>query len=153
MITVAVAFSLLVLFTHTSTLAQSASPPSVESFSAVQLGDATPVVPSLPGTRVAGLSLSDAVQVLDGLNCRDSTFKNVTFKYGGGPYRLEGCKFEGEITVLFSGAALNVMGLLQDVEKIGMQMAPSAPSPTPQPRKTPIAAPIVADLISPLISR
>jgi hypothetical protein len=50
---------------------------------------------------------------LDGVRTVDSTFKGVTFVYGGGAYKLENAFISGKSNVELTGAAANTATLLE----------------------------------------
>src|SRR6266404_1521008 len=47
-----------------------------------------------------GTSIFNTVQPLDGLDCRNCEFNNVTLQYWGGAYNLENAKFSGTTTLI-----------------------------------------------------
>ena len=130
----------------TATLGQSS--PSAPTGKGIEL-KREPIVPSLSSITERGITLRNAVQPLDGLNCENCTFENVTFEYSGGAYRLVGCTFHGTIRVGFKGAAANTLALLAIVEATRAPKPPSGPSPGPTPRSFTASTPITADWISP----
>ncbi|MBZ5668541.1 MAG: hypothetical protein LAO04_02280 [Acidobacteriia bacterium] len=111
---------------HTSILAQSG----------LGLPDAIPVVPPLSSIEVRDSHFGTEPQQLDGLNCKECTFDNVTLTYGGGAYHLENCRFSGTTRVVFTGAAQNALAVLPLIAAI----TSGNPNPNPpRPKETRIA--------------
>jgi hypothetical protein len=128
---------------HPPTFAHS-SHAAPEGRSIIDVGDVVPEVSPLLTLPQRHVALKNGTQRLDGLNCEQCVFKNVTFQYGGGPYRLDECKFEpGTITVVFIGAAANAVGFLPLAESIAAGISPSGPNPLPPPKKYNINTPTV----------
>jgi hypothetical protein len=142
-----VCVSVFLFGSQTSIFAQPSSP-SPGGSSIIDMGSVPPV-PSLPKILQQGIEMRNGLQKLDGLNCEGCTFENVTFVYGGGPFRLEKCHFGGTIRFVLQGAAANVVAVTKLAEDVAASMAPSGPSPRPKTKEYKIATPITADWISP----
>jgi len=56
-----------------------------------------------------GQTFENKILVLDGLKCRQCTFKNLTFLYSGGAYDLADATFKGTIAIELHGAAENAL--------------------------------------------
>jgi hypothetical protein len=85
----------------------------------------TPLDPKLArkGTRVGG---NVGSMRLDGINCLDCVFADSTFEYGGGAINCPNCQFPSkEKTIVFTGAALNTVRLLQYFQSVNA--APQLP--------------------------
>jgi len=86
---------------HTSTLAQL---PKQAVFPGAE-----PTVPPLQNAVFTGTAFRGGEQQLDGLNCEECSFTDVTFTYAGGASRLVNPKFSGTTRVTFKGAAANAL--------------------------------------------
>jgi hypothetical protein len=109
---------------HTPTFAQDRS-----TFS---LKDTVPIVPPLPHIALNGNSFRNVTYAMDGLECHDCTFQDVTLTYGGGAYLLENPKVSLPVRLNLTGAALNTAQLLQVFGLIGCP-AKAAPPMAPTP--------------------
>jgi hypothetical protein len=123
---------------HTSMWAQ--SPPSAPeggsltgaSGSLSGTAQGVPTVPPLPvGSRHVRVSLSNAVQILDGLNCEECVFEDMTFTYSGGEYQCERCVFLGTIRFDLQGAAQNTLTVLELAKTMAARRVPAVPIPLP----------------------
>jgi hypothetical protein len=80
---------------------------------------AVPAVPPILIHLNGFSSLSKAEQPLDGLDCKNCSFDNATFTYGGGSYQLTNCRFSGTTSVKLTGAAANALTFLSLLKAIG----------------------------------
>ncbi len=70
----------------------------------VALGGAEPTVKSfLSYPKVEDFTFEDVTQALDGLDCTNCAFKDVSFEYSGGAYNLINCSFSGRTRVVLKG--------------------------------------------------
>lgn len=144
-----VTFSLLFSGNHISTLVQSSLAQPVPGPRGIVIEGAEPVVPPLGGTLVQRSSFNNVIQPLDGLNCEECVFNNVTLEYAGGAYRLINCRFTGTTRVVFKGAAANTLGILSIVEAMTSGNPPTGPSPMPPPKVFTIKDTVKTDWINP----
>jgi len=62
---------------------------------------------------------------LDGINCKHCTFDNALFEYRGGLIYCPDCQFTSpKRTIVFSGAALNTLKLLQYLQSLHAMAKP-----------------------------
>lgn len=108
---------------QTSTFAQSKPQPT---FSVSEGSE--PTIPPLRSNVFHGASLNGVKQPLDGFECEQCTFRNVTFTYAGGAVRLVNPKIDGPFTLELKGPAANALGVIQYLQAIGGQRKP-APAP------------------------
>jgi hypothetical protein len=87
-----------------------------------------PIIPSLGTTRL-GVFVSNAKQSLDGLDCENCSFSNVTLEYSGGAFNLKNSSFVGPVRVNFKGAAANTVAFLQLVQALSISERPKQPAP------------------------
>ncbi len=107
---------------HTSTVvhafAQSSAPSTPPQTRPLVGFGKMPEVPPL-GPLQTGFDAEDTGTIsLDGMNCKDCIFKNVTLIYGGGAYSCSNCSFSGVRRVELRGAAFNTFILLQHIGAI-----------------------------------
>jgi hypothetical protein len=116
---------------HTSTFAQAPPQKAPPQQGLITIAGTVPVVPPLPHVALEGNSFQDAAYVLDGLECRGCTFKNVTLTYGGGAYLLQNANVSLPVKLNLTGAALNTAQLLQTFGLIGCpaKAVPQMPNP------------------------
>jgi hypothetical protein len=76
-----------------------------------------PIIPSLGATRL-GVFVSNGTQSLDGLDCENCSFSNVTLEYSGGAFNLKNSSFAGPVRVKLEGAAANTVAFLQLVQAL-----------------------------------
>lgn len=93
---------------------------------------AFPPVPPII-VRVHDGRFSRLTQQLDGLDCVNCVFKDVTFEYGGGSFHLTNSSFSGPIRVNFKGAAANTLAVLEFIGALN-----SGSHPQPLKARTPI---------------
>jgi hypothetical protein len=89
---------------------------------------------------------------LDGMNLSKSEFRDTTFVYGGGAYRLVNSLFVGNTEFRFIGAANNTLQLLAQFGFIGCPAKPQPPAVnpnTPAIKTASLAEPLKMDLIAP----
>ena len=134
------ALSLGLLNGHqTSTLAQAVPPASAAPFQPIGIGGAIPEVPPLRHNIVEnfpfGNGRDEVMQQLDGLECRNCSFNNVTLTYGGGEYDLRNISFVGKWELRLTGAARNTMQLVSFLQS--MKNAPRI-MPVPPAKDMPI---------------
>jgi len=134
---------------HTST-----SPQSVLAQGLVAVSGAVPVVPPLRHIVVGGHgTVANTEYPVDGLETSGLKFVNVTFKYGGGAYKLENVTVTPPVNIRLSGAAANTFAFLTSFGLVG---CPNAQPPRPQInpnepilRKASLNETVKTDLISP----
>jgi hypothetical protein len=85
-----------------------------------------PLIPQVKGLTIEGGSIP---QMLDGLDCKECTFKDVTLTYAGGAYNFDHCNFSGTTRVVLSGAAANTMAILPLLQAITRGVPPKPPTP------------------------
>ena len=71
---------------------------------------ARPGLPPMPAQPMIGI-LVNGTRQLDGLNCFNCRFHDVTLTYAGGQFRCIDCWFDGTVSIQFSGAAANALAL------------------------------------------
>jgi hypothetical protein len=143
---VAGASSVLLLFmlfgNHTSMFAQ--GPPI-----GIGVTGAEPTVPPL-GPLMSGVGLEAREQPLDGLNCEQCTFGDVTFTYGGGAVRLIEPELSGTIRLNLKGAAANTAVTIAFLQAMLQNQKPPAVNPNKPIIKTATAKAVFrADLVTP----
>jgi hypothetical protein len=81
-------------------------------------------------THVNEAHLADETQQLDGIEFKNSTFRNVTFEYSGGAFILTNDPFSTPMRVNLKGAAANTVGLIALVQSLneGAKPAPLSPN-------------------------
>ncbi|BCA57105.1 hypothetical protein W02_42450 [Nitrospira sp. KM1] len=77
-----------------------------------------------PHITADGTKFERGVHALDGMDCRDCVFHDVTLTYSGGVVHLVNPRFEGNVSVEFKGPAQNTRDLLQFIEAMATTMPP-----------------------------
>jgi len=128
---------------HTSIFVQSASAQKMIALAG------EPTIPPLHGT-ISSVVIENFTQPLDGLDCKDCVFKNVTFEYSGGAYKLVNAHISTPMHVVLKGAAANTVGLLAFVESLNASTKPKPLQPNaPLFRTAENTQTITVDFISP----
>jgi hypothetical protein len=111
---------------------------------------AIPKVAPLQSITFSGAHLTNVVQPLDGLDCRDCTFQNVTFEYSGGAFNLSHARISSPMRVIFKGAAANALQVLALVEALNSRVKPAPTVPeNPKIEAATKKYTILADIVSP----
>jgi len=87
-----------------------------------------PVVPGL-GAKFSRIRVAHATQELDGLDCTECDFRDLTLTYGGGAFKFTDTKFSGNIRVNLTGAAANTVSVLPFLEALARGMPPELAVP------------------------
>jgi hypothetical protein len=142
------ALSVLLLGSHTSTVLQPAW-----GQTAIKVEGAVPVVPPLRHIVARDATFTNIVHAVDGTEVENGTFKNVTFEYGGGAYRLVNATVVPPVNFRFTGAAANTFNFLAMFGMIGCPAsAPKQTIPDPNApimRTASLKTPIRGNIISP----
>ncbi|SRR5712692_3366964 len=95
-------------------------------------------------------TFEDVTQSLDGLDCTNCTFKDVSFEYAGGAYNLINCSFSGGTRVVLKGTAANTLSILPLLQAITSGHPPEPPKPqTPMLKTAKAQSPITINFTSP----
>jgi hypothetical protein len=93
---------------------------------------AVPKVPEIH-THVSGAHIASRGQQLDGMDIKDSEFRDMTWEYSGGAFTLANVKISAPMRVRFGGAAANTLALLAIIQAVD-----SAAQPVPLNPNAPI---------------
>jgi hypothetical protein len=115
---------MFLLGNHTSIFVQSA----LAQPKGMVVRGAEPAVPPLGG-KVSSSEFENVTKPLDGLHCSNCIFKNVTFEYSGGSYKLVNAAFSGSIRIDFKGAAANTVVLLDFLKSLNAGNKPQPLEP------------------------
>lgn len=142
---------MFLLGNHTSTVPQLVFAAQDQLFTNPTL---IPAVPPLKGKALLGGGwIADMAYQLDGVESKDIKFKNVTFVYGGGAYKLENATIVGPVGIKLVGAAANTANFLAMFGLLGCPTSkPQNPDNNPnQPvmKTASLNAPLTGDLESP----
>ena len=116
-------FSVALLGSHTSTFAHSSA-----QLRAIGTGGE----PTVPGITMHAEHFGLAgglLQSIDGLDCKDCKFSDVTLEYSGGAFQLTNFPFSGPLRVNLKGAAANTVAFLNLVQAIAASQRPPEPKP------------------------
>ncbi len=118
---------------HTSTFAQVLGGPGGVLVSAE--------VPTVPPANLhfSKATWSGLVQQLDGVDCTDCVFNNVSFTYGGGAFNFNNVAISKNFRLTLTGAAANTIILLRILEAISAAKPPIPPQPQTPIQRTAIA--------------
>lgn len=113
-----------------------------------------PAVPIPPRTIRSGNINELQIVEVDGTNSEDDVFRNTTFVYGGGAYRLANASVQGAYQLVLLGAAANTAQFLTQFGLVGCPVSvPHAPPHVdmdkPIIKTADLKAPIKGDLLSP----
>ncbi len=126
---------------QTSTLAQTRG---------VVIEGAEPTIPPLHANVFTGTHLGGVEQQLDGFECLNCEFSNVTLTYAGGAARIVNPKFSGTTRVIFKGAAANTLATVGFLQAMLQKQKPPMVNPNaPIIRTATATEPFVADLVTP----
>lgn len=89
--------------------------------------------------RVEDYVFEDVTQKLDGLDCTNCTFKDVTLEYEGGTFNLTNATFSGRVRVVLKGAAANAFSTASMLAAIGSGGGGTSPAPNQPVLKATIA--------------
>jgi hypothetical protein len=112
---------------QTSTLVLASQQPPALPPSVINMPAAIPVVPPLQFFGHASM-VGGNVQQLDGFSCDGCTITVRVLTYGGGAFNFPNAKIPTGVPIVFTGAALNTLKLLQITGAI----------PAPKPRTVPL---------------
>ena len=79
--------------------------------------------------RVEDYVFEDVTQRLDGLDCTNCTFKDVTLEYAGGNFNLVNATFSGRTRLMLKGAAANTASAVSMLAAIGSGNVSAPPAP------------------------
>ena len=106
----------------------------------VSLGGAEPLLRPLEMfPKVEDFTFEDVDQRLDGLDCTNCTFKDVTLDYEGGNFNLVNASFSGRIRLVLKGTAANTASAVSMLAAIGSGNRATLPGPNQPVIKATIA--------------
>jgi hypothetical protein len=115
-----------------------------------QQQSAKPRLPPLRQPRIANVLIQGDWE-LDGLNCVGCRFRNASLHYSGGSFRCTQCWIEDDLTIVFSGAAVNVLAVRGWLNVRNGAGAANLPLPNVS-ETVHLKMPLKVDLVSPSLS-
>jgi hypothetical protein len=99
---------------------------------------------------IEDFTFEDVEQRLDGLDCTNCTFKDVTLDYEGGIFNLVNASFSGRIRLVLKGTAANTASAVSMLAAIGSGNRATLPAPNqPVIKATIVKQPVKLDWKSP----
>jgi len=99
--------------------------------------------------RVEDYVFEDVTQKLDGLDCTNCTFKDVTLEYEGGIFNLTNATFSGRTRLILKGAAANAFSAGSMFAAIGSGGGSASAPDRPVIKATMVRQPVKLDWKSP----
>jgi hypothetical protein len=109
-----------------------------------------PIVPPLHHNVFKGAHMTNVEQPLDGFECEDCSFTDVTLTYAGGAVRIVNPKFSGTTRLVLKGAAANTSVTVSFLQAMLQNQKPPTFSPNaPILKRATVKDVFSADLVTP----